>query len=80
MVMVASIGWMNKETTLEDSIMTRRLRDGALVFRDLYEDDQGQKISIATSREFWIDEMEKPYPSKEEMFEKFRLQTVKSVI
>lgn len=56
------------------------LGNGVAVFRDLFEDDNGDRVSVPTSREFWMEaERTLPdgrltrYPSNEVIFEKHRL-------
>jgi len=53
---------------------------GYAIFRDLFEKEDGERVSIKTSREFEIQkERTLPsgklvkYPSQEEMFEKYKL-------
>ena len=54
---------------------------GMAVFRNLYEDDKGERHSVPTSKEFWVDEERrkikgKPgrhFPSREKMFAKHKL-------
>ena len=54
---------------------------GVAVFRDLYEKENGDRVSVPTSHEFWIEEERTlpngkltAYPPQSVMFEKWKLK------
>ena len=49
---------------------------GCAVFRDLFEDDEGNRISVSVSKEFWIDKADRKL-TRQELLINHRLEESK---